>query len=290
MEFGRVRGNIARGWLRQFAVAGLFGQGRSNQAAQHGARYAFRGNRGGGTSMNSHQQPLIITIDGPAGTGKSSVAHMLALRLGLEFLDTGAMYRAAAFLAIENSIPIDDGESIAAALASTTLVFDWKSSPPKLLLNGRDVTPFIRSAEVTEAVSPGSACSDVRREMVRRQREIANAHPRLVTEGRDQGSVVFPDAPLRIYLEADARVRAQRRVAQLRASGHVADEASILRAIQHRDHVDSTRAVGPLRIPVGADRVDTSHLDLEAVVSTLEHLARERLGSLLPNTTAAVRH
>ena len=241
--------------------------------------------------MNSNQKPLIITIDGPAGTGKSSVAHMLAMRLGLEFLDTGAMYRAAAFLAIENSIPIDDGEAIAAALASTTLVFDWKSSPPKLVLSGRDVSPFIRSAEVTEAVSPVSACSDVRREMVRRQREIANAHPRLVTEGRDQGSVVFPDAPLRIYLEADARVRAQRRVAQLRAAGHVADEASILRAIQHRDHVDSTRAVGPLRIPAGADRVDTSHMDLETVVSTLEHLARERLGERLHiANNAVVRH
>ncbi len=241
--------------------------------------------------MNSEQTTLIITIDGPAGTGKSSVAHMLAMRLGLEFLDTGAMYRAAAFLAIENSIPIDDGESIATALASTTLVFDWKSSPPKLLLSGRDVSPFIRTAEVTEAVSPVSACSDVRREMVRRQREIASAHPRLVTEGRDQGSVVFPDAPLRIYLEADARVRAQRRVAQLRAAGHVADEASILRAIQHRDHVDSTRAVGPLRIPTGADRVDTSHLDLEAVVATLEHLARQRLGERLPiANSAAVRH
>ena len=170
-------------------------------------------------------------------------------------------------------------------------MFDWKSSPPKLVLSGRDVSPFIRSAEVTEAVSPVSACSDVRREMVRRQREIANAHPRLVTEGRDQGSVVFPDAPLRIYLEADARVRAQRRVAQLRAAGHVADEASILRAIQHRDHVDSTRAVGPLRIPVGADRVDTSHMDLETVVSTLEHLARERLGERLPiANNAVVRH
>ena len=240
--------------------------------------------------MNSPTNPLIITIDGPAGTGKSSVAHILAVRLGLEFLDTGAMYRAAALLAIEHSIPIDDGEGIAAALAATTLVFDWKSSPPKLLLGRRDVTPFIRSAEVTEAVSPVSACSDVRREMVRRQREIANAHPRLVTEGRDQGSVVFPDAPLRIYLEADPRVRAQRRVAQLRAAGHVADEASILRAIQHRDHVDSTRAVGPLRVPDGATRVDTSNLDLEAVVNTLEILARERLGPWLSITTTASVH
>ncbi|MCE9620384.1 MAG: (d)CMP kinase [Planctomycetes bacterium] len=240
--------------------------------------------------MSSPAQPLIITIDGPAGTGKSSVAHLLALRLGLEFLDTGAMYRAAALLAIEESIPIDEGESIAAALASTTLAFDWKSSPPRLLLGRRDVSALIRSSEVTEAVSPVSACAEVRREMVRRQREIAAAHPRLVTEGRDQGSEVFPDAPLHIYLEADARVRAQRRAAQLKSSGQAADEAGILRAIQHRDHVDSTRAVGPLRIPTGAVRVDTSHLDLEAVVSKLEQLARERLGSRLAAAASAPAH
>jgi cytidylate kinase len=237
--------------------------------------------------MNAPAHPLIITIDGPAGTGKSSVAHRLALRLGLEFLDTGAMYRAAALLAIERSIPVTDGAGIAAALASTTLAFDWSSSPPRLLLGGRDVSQAIRSTQVTDAVSPVSACPDVRREMVRRQQEIAAAHPRLVTEGRDQGSVVFPDAPLRIYLEADAQVRAQRRVGQLRAAGLAADEAGILRAIQHRDHVDSTRAVGPLRVPDGAARVDTGHMDLDEVVTVLEKLARERLGPCLAAAASA---
>ena len=225
--------------------------------------------------MISPTQPLIITIDGPAGTGKSSVAHMLAMRLGLEFLDTGAMYRAAALLAIENSITIDDGESIATALASTTLVFDWKSSPPRLLLSGRDVSPFIRTAEVTEAVSPVSACSDVRREMVRRQREIASAHPRLVTEGRDQGSVVFPRAEIKVYLTASPEERARRRHREEVSRGLDATVAVVLASQSQRDAADASRTVGTMRQADDAVLLETDGLSAEEVVQRLVEMVED---------------
>jgi cytidylate kinase len=123
--------------------------------------------------------------------------------------------------------------------------------------------------------------------MVAWQRAAAMQHPRLVTEGRDQGSVVFPDAPLRIYLDADPHVRARRRAEQLRAAGRAADEADILRGILERDRIDSGRSEGPLRVPEGAERVDTSTLDLHGVVERLETLARARLGDRLAHNAAA---
>ena len=230
---------------------------------------------------------LVITIDGPAGTGKSSVANRLAQRLGLEFLDTGAMYRAAALLALELGLSPDGGHELAAAIGREPPRFDWKSSPPRLLLGNRDVSERIRDADVTGIVSRVAACPEVRRQMVAWQRAAAMQHPRLVTEGRDQGSVVFPDAPLRIYLDADPQVRARRRAEQLRAAGRAADEADILRGILERDRIDSGRSEGPLRVPEGAERVDTSTLDLLGVVERLETLARARLGDRLAQNAAA---
>ena len=232
---------------------------------------------------------LVITIDGPAGTGKSSVSHRLAQRLGMEFLDTGAMYRAAALLAIEAGLSPDGGPVLAAAVQRHPPVFDWGCSPPRLLLDGRDVGERIREADVTSIVSRVAACPEVRRQMVVWQRAAAASHPWLVTEGRDQGSVVFPDAALRIYLDAAPAVRARRRAEQLRASGRAADETEILRGILERDRIDSQRSEGPLRMPDGAERVDTSELDLMGVVERLERLARARLGDRLPRAEAATR-
>ena len=234
--------------------------------------------------------PLIITIDGPAGTGKSSVAHRLAQRLGLEFLDTGAMYRAAALLAIEQGLNPDGGPALAATVERTPPRFDWCSSPPRIMLGGRDVSERIRDGDVTGIVSRVAACPEVRRVMVASQRAAAAEHRRLVTEGRDQGSVVFPDAPLRIYLDAAQQVRARRRAEQLRAAGRPADEGEILRGILERDRIDSGRSEGPLRVPEGAERVDTSGLDLEGVVARLEALARAHLGDRLARPTAAATH
>jgi len=220
---------------------------------------------------------VIITIDGPAGSGKSTVAHRLAERLGLEFLDTGAMYRAAAVLAIERGIEPDDGPALAEAVRKAGLQFDWSADPPRLLMEGRDVSRRIRDMDVSSIVSIVAAQAEVRAELVRAQRRLGDEHPRLVTEGRDQGSIVFPDAPLRFFLVADAAVRARRRIAQLAELGMHVDEAQVIDDIRERDRIDSTRADGPLTRPEGAVEIDTSDLSIEQVVDRLESIAREEL-------------
>lgn len=220
---------------------------------------------------------LIITIDGPAGTGKSTVAHRLAMTLGLEFLDTGAMYRAAALIAIEGELAADDGARLAAAVAESDLHFDWESSPPRLMLADRDITARVRESDVARIVSVVATQRALRETMVERQRRIADAHPRLVTEGRDQGSVVFPDASVRFFLDARESIRAQRRVEQLAAAGRPVDEATVISSIRERDRIDSTRADGPLIRPEGAIVVDTSDRSIDEVVATLAAFVRERM-------------
>ncbi len=218
---------------------------------------------------------VIITIDGPAGTGKSTVAHLLAQRLGLEFLDTGAMYRVAALVAIEQAIDPDDGTALAAALDADGPAFDWTADPPTVLLGGRDVSRRIREQDVNDLVSIVAAQPRLRDVLVRRQRSIAEEHRRLVSEGRDQGSVVFPDAGLRVYLDAAVEVRAERRLGQLIAAGMPADRDRIVSEIRQRDRRDSSRPDGPLVRPPGAVVVDTSHLTLEQTVDEIERICRE---------------
>jgi cytidylate kinase len=217
---------------------------------------------------------LIVTIDGPAGTGKSSVARELALALGLEFLDTGAMYRAATALGLDRRIPLDDERALGDAVRESDLHFDWSTDPPTLLAYGQPIAHRLRDQDVTRWVSPVSELAGVRRILVDLQRRIGEAHPRLVSEGRDQGSVVFHDADVKFYLDADPRVRAHRRADQLRAAGRPADAAEIEREIRERDDRDASRAVGPLRCPTGALRVDTSTLTQPQVVAALIDLVR----------------
>ncbi len=218
---------------------------------------------------------VIITIDGPAGTGKSTVAHLLAQRLGLEFLDTGAMYRVAALVAIEQGIDPDDGTALAATLGAAGLGFDWATDPPTVLLGSRDVSRRIREQDVSDLVSIVAAQPELRDVLVRQQRRIAEEHGRLVSEGRDQGSVVFPDAGVRVYLDAAVEVRAERRLNQLITAGLPADRDRIVRDIRERDRRDSSRSDGPLVRPRGAVVLDTSHLTLEQVVGELERICRE---------------
>jgi len=225
----------------------------------------------------SPHRRVVITIDGPAGTGKSTVAHRLARCLGLEFLDTGAMYRAAAVLAIESGIDTSGAATLAGMLDEAGLHFDWQLDPPGLMLGDRDVSARIRKPDVAGIVSTIASLKPVREILVALQRRIADAHPRLVTEGRDQGSVVFPDAPLRFYLDADLAVRAKRRGLQLEARGSSANAAEVMSAIHERDRMDSMRAEGPLRRPEGAIEIDTSELSIDEVVARLEKIARERL-------------
>jgi cytidylate kinase len=221
--------------------------------------------------------PVIITIDGPAGTGKSTLAHLLAKRLGLEFLDTGAMYRAAALIAIEQGIDPNDGERLAQTIDEADMHFDWKRDPPLLMVGQRDISQRIRDMDVSAIVSIVAAQRPVRQVLVEAQRRIASKHPRLVSEGRDQGSVVFPDAPLRFFLTAEVSVRAERRMAQLAAAGRDVDAQRVKRDIEERDHLDRTRPDGPLIRPQGAIDIDTGHGDAQEVVSRMESIARQRL-------------
>ncbi len=217
---------------------------------------------------------LVVAIDGPAGTGKSTVSRLLAARLGVDFLDTGAMYRAAATVVIDEQLPLDDHEAIVRAVEAANIRFDWTRDPPDILAHDRSVAHRIRQKDVTSLVSPLAAIRSLRTHMVRLQREIAADHPRLVTEGRDQGSVVFPRANVKIYLTASARVRATRRADQLRAEGRQADEDQLLRDITARDESDMSRADGPLRCPADAVVLDTSTLNRDEVVDAIESIVR----------------
>ena len=230
------------------------------------------------TSTPVHQPPrVIITIDGPAGTGKSTVAHVLSKRLGLEFLDTGAMYRAAALIALEQGIVPSDGIDLAEAVHRADMHFDWKSDPPRLVVGDRDVSQRLRDLDVSGVVSIVAAQAPLRRVLVQQQRRIAKQHPRLVSEGRDQGSVVFPDADVRFYLHADVSVRANRRIAQLAAAGKDVDQDRVARDIEERDRLDASRMEGPLVRPQGAIDIDTGNRSVAEVVDAMEHIAREQL-------------
>lgn len=226
--------------------------------------------------MHTMTSELIITIDGPAGTGKSTVAHRLARRLGLEFLDTGAMYRAAALIAIEQNIDPADGVALAKAVADARLHFDWTADPPRVMLDAIDVTERIRDLDVSSIVSIVAAQREVRDVMVVHQRLIAMRHPRLVSEGRDQGSIVFPEACVRFFLHADVAVRATRRLEQLSRAGKVVDQQRVIDDIERRDLLDSTRTDGPLIRPEGAVDLDTSHRSIDEVVDAMEQVVRSR--------------
>lgn len=204
----------------------------------------------------------VIAIDGPAGAGKSTIARALATRLGLEYLDTGAMYRAVTFAALRRGIALDDTEAVS-RLAETV---ELDVGEHGVMVDGVDATAAIRTAEVTSSVSKVAANSGVRAEMRARQQAWAAERGGGVIEGRDIGSVVFPDAEMKLYLTASPRVRAERRVAE--AGGDV-DE--IERAIAARDHYDSTRADSPLTEADGSAYVDTTGLDIDDV---LDHILR----------------
>lgn len=222
-------------------------------------------------------QSLIITLDGPAGSGKSTVARLLARRLGVEFLDTGAMYRGITAVAVDRGLnPADDAMAVMDLAHHLRVGFDWRHDPPRLLVNGRDVTERLRDPDVTGKVSHVAAMSAVRQLLVESQRQIGREHPRLVTEGRDQGSVVFPGAHVKFYLDASPQVRARRRAEQLRAAGRMANESEILEQLIDRDHRDSSRHDGPLICPEDAVRIDTSNMTLDEVVERLEQEVRTR--------------
>lgn len=210
----------------------------------------------------------IIAIDGPAGAGKSTVGHALADRLGLCYLDTGAMYRAVTFAVLRRGVDPSNTDDVAAVAANVELMMHDDG----VRVDGVDASIEIRGREVTAAVSSVAANSQVRTEMVSRQREWVVRHGGGVVEGRDIGSVVFPEADLKLYITASPRVRAQRRVADI---GGDIDEVEAL--IVDRDRKDSSRADSPLIEASGAIVVDTSGLSIDAVVDHVLELFDETL-------------
>ncbi len=208
----------------------------------------------------------LIAIDGPGGSGKSTVSKALALRLGLERLDTGAMYRAVALLALRRGVDVHDGPALGRLARS--MVLEVNAS---ILLDGEDVSSTIRTGDVDAAVSLVSRHPEVREELVKRQRQWADRHGGGIVEGRDIGSVVFPDATLKIYLTASASVRAMRRAREFDARGEVdPDVVSTTReSIERRDEIDSTRHDSPLLIADGAVVIDSTSRTVAEVVDEI---------------------
>ncbi len=212
---------------------------------------------------------VIITLDGPAGAGKSSVAKSLARRLGITYLDTGAMYRALTLKALRLKADLEDEEALAALAAKTRI--DFKELPDGTLnvtLDGEDVSTAIRSTEVTNNTFYIARAGKVRELMVKWQQAIG-AGRSIATDGRDQGTVVFPNAKYKFYMDADFDERLGRRLRELKQSGKTVDEAELRKDMLERDHKDMSRAVGPLKKADDAIVIDSTGYDVEGSVDLL---------------------
>jgi cytidylate kinase len=212
---------------------------------------------------------LVVTIDGPAGSGKSTVARRLAERLDATFLDTGAMYRAITLAAVADGVELSDERQLVAVVEKHRFDFEAAGGKMHVSIDGQDVTEAVRDSELTAKVRFAAAAPRVRERLVQMQRAFAARHTRIVTEGRDQGTVVFPEANVKFYLTADVRERARRRKAELDIEGRPADLEQIRRAIEARDRSDENRAVGPLKPAPDAVTIDTTDLSISEVVERL---------------------
>jgi len=224
---------------------------------------------------------VIITIDGPAGSGKSAAALALARQLHLPHLDTGAMYRAVALDALQQGL-LSDPDAMVKRVDSISISFDWSQDPAPIQLNGTDVSEPIRSPKITEITFLAADNPGIRTKLVRLQREIgvsAQIRGGLVTEGRDQGTIVFPDAACKFYLDAKPEIRAGRRVAQLAEKGMIVDAGEALAQLLQRDLRDSSRSVGPLAKSADAHVIDTTDMTLEQVIDEMGRIVRAVKGA-----------
>jgi cytidylate kinase len=221
---------------------------------------------------------LVITIDGPAGSGKSTTARLVASRLGYTYLDTGAMYRAMTVKVLRSGVSLDDEEAMAELARETRIDVETHPDGTKVFLDGEDVTGQMRSMEVTQASSVVSAVKGVRERMVEIQREIG-AGGGIVAEGRDMGSVVFPDAEVKIYLDATIGCRAFRRQKELESKGGSVEIEKVEADIRSRDAYDSSRQHSPLVVPRGAKIIDTTDLTIPQQVDRVVEEVTKRMGS-----------
>ena len=212
---------------------------------------------------------MIVTIDGPAGSGKSTAARELARALGVAYLDTGATYRAATLKALNEHVDLDDPAALADLVRSMDLTLTCTDDGLHVQLDGQDVSEAIRSAEVSDNAHYIATPPEVRRVLVALQRRIGARLGDFVSEGRDQGSAVFPDADVKFYLDAAPHVRARRRCDELAARGQTADYPQVLDAIERRDHRDRTRTADPLVRPDRAVTIDTSDMTIEQMVAEM---------------------
>lgn len=215
---------------------------------------------------------MIIAIDGPAGAGKSTVTRQLAQRLGFQFLDTGAMYRAVTFVALRDNVALDDEDALGKIAQNIDLRFEGDS----VFVDGEDVTLAIRKPEVTRKIKSIADAVEVRRHLVALQQKIA-ASGDFISEGRDQGTVAFPDATCKIYLTASTRFRAVRRALQLEEQGVKAGLEEVIAEINSRDYNDEHRKVGRLLKADDAIEVNTDNKTINDVVDELEQIAKEKI-------------
>jgi len=216
---------------------------------------------------------FVVAIDGPGGAGKSTTARAVAAKLGLSYLDTGALYRCVALRATENAVQLDDGAQLAAIARSLDVRFEAGSN--RVSLGGRDVTQEIRTPEISQSASKVSALPAVRESLVDLQRRSARG-PGTVAEGRDMGTVIFPNAQLKVFLDATVNERARRRVVDLRGLGRPDAIEEVRSQLEERDARDSARAVAPLRQAPDALVLDTTNLAFEEVVDRIVAEARLR--------------
>jgi cytidylate kinase len=219
---------------------------------------------------------FVITIDGPAASGKSTVARLLAVKLDAVFLDTGAMYRAATLAAMLDGVDLTDQQRILEVIDET--VFEFKATPDGMLvqIDGVDATAQIRDPKVTANARYVACLAPARERLVDMQRRFAQAYERIVSEGRDQGTVAFPDANVKFFLTADLNERAHRRQAELKAKAIQQTDDEIRQAILKRDQSDENRAVGPLKPADDAVIVDTTGLSIDEVVEKLVTVAKQK--------------
>ncbi len=218
-----------------------------------------------------------IAIDGPAGSGKSTIAKLLAEKLGIVYIDTGAMYRTVAYYCMENGISTKDGRAVEKELDNIKLDIKMKNGIQHMILNGRDVTDFIRTAEIGQGASDVGVFIPVRDRLVEIQQQMAKKIS-VVMDGRDIGTVVLPDAEVKIYLDADVEERAKRRLKDFIAQGRTDSLSDVIEQIKQRDHNDMTREYNPLRKADGAVEIDTTGMSVDEVAENVLKTVYEKTG------------